>query len=733
MTAPAVMLDRLAWRYRVERGVSRLLAGGAAGMGLAGPVHYAGGGPRGVALALAAGLVGGLLAAWAGERSRPVDGETIARHLDRALPELEESASLLLQPPASQGTLAMLQRARVERRWDPVRVRSVVPRTELRRATAAGLPLVLAGTVLLLLPPSPRGMRTVWAPGDEGTSLTLRALELEIVPPEYTGLPPHRPSGLDVEAEEGARLTWRLATAGPVDEAWLVPSSGDSIVFQTDGAGEWRAVSLAERSLLVRIRLQDGDGLALTSDDYRLAVRPDRPPTLTMVRPEERTSYDPDSLPPVPVEVLANDDYGVDSVALLATIATGRGEAVRFRRLRLPFAERKRREGHGELLRATLDLQALGLGPGDELYFDVEATDRKSPSPNRSRSETVFISIRDSTRAAPADLARLAIGAQPEYFRSQRQLIIDTEKLLADQSKISSTEFRERSNGLGMDQGLLRLRYGQFLGEEFEEQLQPMGGREHAAAAAVTPDREPAPEAGEATPENRNDPSAKEPPQKKAADKFTHKHDDTENATLLGMSVKDKLRAAVAAMWQAELHLRTTQPRPALPSMYQALELIKQVQQDARVYVQRVGFEPPPIEVAKLRFTGKLKDIRDQRLQANDQRRDSLPAVRAALALLQGAKPSSLEAGTSLTALTGAGRELAALAVDDPRFLPVLRDLRQLADSVARGAHCAGCEARAIRGLWSALPPAEPRPWSAPAGDSPLARRFATLLRGAPQ
>ena len=733
MTAPAVLLRRLALRYRMERALSRLVAGLAAGLCLAGPVHYAGGGPRGVALALATGLAGGVLAIWAGERRRPVDGRTMARHLDRALPELEESASLLLEPAGSRGTLADLQRARVERRWDPLRARAVLPRAELRRASAAGLPLAVAGALLLLLPPSPRGIRTVWAPGGEGTSVTLRALEVEIVPPAYTGLLLHHPAGTDIEAEEGARLTWRLTTAGPVDGAWLIPSSGDSIHFETDGAGGWRAVSLAERSLLVRVRLQHGDSLTLTSDDYRLAVRPDRPPMLTIVRPEERTSYDPGTLPPVAVEVLANDDYGVDSVAISATIATGRGEAVRFRRLRLPFAERKRREGHGELLRTTLDLHALGLGAGDELYFDVEATDRKVPSPNRSRSETVFISIRDSAQTATADLTRLAIGAQPEYFRSQRQLIIDTEKLLADQSRITQAVFRERSNELGMDQGLLRLRYGQFLGEEFEEELQPMGGREHAAATAATPDQEPAPQAGDETPANPKDPNAREAPEKKAADKFTHKHDDTENATLLGMSVKDKLRRSVGAMWQSELRLRTAEPRLALPFMYQALELIKQVQQDARVYVQRVGFEPPPIEVEKLRLTGKLKDIRDQQVQANDRRQDSLPAVRAALALLQAASLSSHEPDGLLPALTAAGQELAGLAVDDPRLLPVLRDLRQLADSVARRAPCAGCDARAIRGLWGALPPAEPRLLLPPAGDSPLARRFATLLRGAGQ
>jgi len=726
MTAPALLLGRLARRYRLERAMSRLLAGAAGGVSLAGLVHYAGGGARGVITALVTGLAGGALAAWAGELRRPVDHGTVARHLDRALPELEESASLLVESPAPEGALAALQRARVERRFDPDRARSALPRGEVRRAWVVGGPLALAGALLFLMPPSPRGMRTVWAPGEGGTSLTLRAMEVEITPPRYTGLPARRSQESDIEVEEGASLRWRLTVAGPVDRAWFLSSSGDSIPLEPAGEGIWVASSRADRSVLFRIRLQHGDSLTLTSDDYRLAVRPDRPAALTIIRPEERTSYDAGALPQVAVEVLANDDYGVDSVSISATIATGRGEAVRFRRMRLPFPERRRREERGELLRTTLDLKALGLRAGDELYFDVEATDRKSPVANRARSETVFISIRDSAEIGTADLVRLAIGAQPEYFRSQRQLIIDTEKLLADQPRITKGTFRERSNELGMDQGLLRLRYGQFLGEEFEEELQ----REHAATDAPSPDQQEAPKAGDATPENPNDPNAKTPPAKKAAEELTHKHDDAENATLLGLSVKDKLRSAVAAMWQSELRLRTIEPKQALPFMYQALELIKQVQQDARVYVQRVGFEPPPIEVDKLRLTGKLKDIRDRQVNSGRPAHDSLPAVRAALALLQGAPPEGLPPGAIVAALGAAGQELAARAVDDPRLLPLLRDLRQMADSTSRNTPCLGCADRVLRGLWGALPPAEPRLQPAPVENSPLARRFEALLRG---
>lgn len=727
MTAPALVLDQLARRFRVERAAGRLLAGCAAGISLAGLLHYAGAGTRGALLGFATGLMLGLLMAWAGERQAPVTSHTLARHLDRVLPEMEESATLLVESPAG-GSLARLQQERVERRFDPARARAALPRTEFRRATIAGVSLLAFGAAFLVLPPASRGVSWIDAASDDGTTLTLRTLEVEVTPPGYTGLTPRRVDAGDLEVEEGARLVWQVVTAGPVDHGWLIPSAGDSVRLIAGGDGRWQATTRAERSTLVRVRLTHLDSLTLTSDDYRVAVRPDRPPQLTVVKPEERTAVDPKRLAPVAVEVLANDDYGVDSVFLSATIASGRGEAVRFRRLRLPFYERKHREGHGEVLRTTLNLKSLGLGAGDELYFDVEATDRRVPVPNRSRSETMFIRIADSASIPVADLARLAIGAQPEYFRSQRQLIIDTEKLLADQPKLARAVFQDRSNDLGMDQGLLRLKYGQFLGEEFEEELQPMGGREHAANEGAAPDRQEAPKAGDAAPASPNTPDAKAPKQKKAVDEFTHKHDDAENATLLGKSVKDKLRAAVAAMWQSELRLRTSEPRQALPHMYQALELIKQVQQDSRVYVQRVGFEPPPIEVDQLRLTGKLKDIEDQSLGGTRVSRDSLPGVRQALALLD---PDGATAPRELAAaLSRAGQELSRLAIDDPRLLPLLRDIRQLTDSISRGSSCSLCAGRVGAGLWGALPAAEPRLEERPTHDSPLARRFSALVRG---
>ena len=285
MTAPALFLAGLARRYRLERTAARVVSGCAAGVALAGLLHYAGAGNRGILLGLATGLALGLLLAWAGEHQGPVTSHTVAQHLNRVLPELEESATLLVNPPAVTAALARLQQQRVVRRFDPARARAALPRTELSRAAVVGGALLAIGLTSFLLPPAARGMRWINTAGADGTSLTLRTLEVEVTPPSYTGLPSRVAEAGDLEVEEGARLRWEVATAGPVDHGWLIPSAGDSVPLVANSEGRWEASTRAERSMLIRVRLVHGDSLVLTSDDYRLAVRPDRAPLLTVVKP----------------------------------------------------------------------------------------------------------------------------------------------------------------------------------------------------------------------------------------------------------------------------------------------------------------------------------------------------------------------------------------------------------------------------------------------------------------
>ena len=90
---------------------------------------------------------------------------------------------------------------------------------------------------------------------------------------------------------------------------------------------------------------------------------------------------------------------------------------------------------------------------------------------------------------------------------------------------------------------------------------------------------------------------------------LSHNHDDAEVNTFLEISSKSKLKAALSEMWDAELHLRLFDPATSLPYQYQSLELLQEVKNHARIYVHRIGYEPPAIKEGEPRLQGDLDDI----------------------------------------------------------------------------------------------------------------------------
>lgn len=641
---------------------------------------------RAAGIALAVAVSGGIVA------RRFLDDVTemvMARHLDRAVPEAEESSELVLRGEGELTLLELLQRRRTERALANAHLPAVRDTRSVRIALT-GLGAAIAALALAFIPL--RAVPSSQAPAGTRTAALSAAghlvlLGVEIRPPRYTGRGPRTQDSLDIDAEEGAEIEWRFRANGAVTAPRVVTSAGDTIPLAPSGDGGVGAITTASRSLLYQIVA--GSAVA-PPEIHRLTVRPDGPPDVTVLRPAPRSELPADASRRIPLEVLATDDYGAASAELVATVTTGSGESVRFREQRIPLPAPGAARG-GALFRTELDLAALGMAPGDELYFHVLARDRR-PEPNIGRSATVFLSLADTATTSPPLVAGISLPTAPEYFRSQRQIIIDTERLVADAPRLPVEIFRERANAIGIDQGLLRLRYGEFTGEEFEAEV----------------------EAGE-----------------------THQHDSEEHATLLADSVKATLKGAIAQMWEAELRLRTYRPTEALPYEYRALELLKAVQQSARAYVQRVGFEPPPLEIDRRRLTGKLDDIRSRTVRDSVTAGDPRRATREALMLLQelALEPrTSASSGMALAdraALAAAEEELARLAVDGGRDLfEALRHVRRLRAALGQGRRCGDCVAAAERALAASLPPPPPDAPGRHTGGA-LGRRYIEFLEGA--
>lgn len=669
-------------------------------------------------------------AAWRAWRRRETAGVSeAARRLDRALPALENSSELLLVEAGSLPLVQRLQRARIEARLEEVE--SARPSTSRLRDAAKRL-LLSTGAALVVgaVVVGWRGEVSVTA--GEGVSgggigpLRIVRVAATISPPAYTGLPAETVEGVDVEALAGSTLRWRVE-APDAARASVLLDEREPIALQRLEAGVFGVEMRVDESRLLRFVVEDGDR-TVRSPFGRLIARPDDPPEVRVVEPPPFLELAADDLGALRVGAEILDDYGAESAQLVATVASGYGELVEFRERRFDFPRREALEG-GRRLRVgrSLDLEELGVRPGVELFFFVEATDRRRPRPNRARSVTHIVRIPGGSGQSVGLSARLPILRVPEFFRSQRQIILDTEKLLAEEGTLTAEEFRRRSEMLGFDQRALRLRYGGLLGEEFES----------GAPAGFEDDEEHELEDRRLEEIEAGDDAATEALESLGPG-IVHQHDSEEVATYFDDEVKRQLRQALAEMWGAEGRLRSIDPRRALPFEYRALRWLKEVQQRSRLYVQKLGFEPPPLFPDDQRLTGELDGIRTVRRERRPEATESSAEVEAIRRLTDAIARwrRDGELGDDADEVVAAALALFAgrARVDEQFDLAALAALRRWFERAGEGLPVAAATVLTIeRAAWSLLP--EPASAPRPAGEpsDPLHDAYLDRLAGAPR
>jgi len=408
----------------------------------------------------------------------------------------------------------------------------------------------------------------------------LKAVTVRVVAPAYTGKPVREQRDLNIQVEEGAVVDWELVTSAAVDTvSFLVNDSVRWFLRPADGGRTvWRLTKPAVRPGFYQVKVG-----AVLSPLYKVEIIPDEAPRIVIRRPGTYTLVDYGEPEQIRLEAELRDDYGIVDASVMATVSSGQGEAVKFREQELRWGAGFNGGGRSYVLTRVLDLPALGLKPGDELYFYCKAIDNHG---QETKTETYIIALADTAQLMSLQGMTLATDVKPEFFRSERQIIIETEQLLHQKDTITAAVFNNKSNDLGIDQKLLRLRYGKFLGEEAEEG----GGGGGGGAAGDTTDFGTF---GDAT---------------KILDVYTDKHDNAEDATYFEPGVKAQLKATLNEMWNAELRLRTFKPKEALAYCYKALRLLKDLQQQSRAFVAKTGVRVTPLNPDK-RLTGELGAI----------------------------------------------------------------------------------------------------------------------------
>jgi hypothetical protein len=498
---------------------------------------------------------------------------------------------------------------------------------------------------------------------------------LDVEPPAYTGLASSSVDTLDAKLPEGSRLRWRLAFEPQPASVELAFHDGSRIAL-APADGVWTAERQIDRSTLYRV-ITGGASSGPATPLHRLEVIADRPPAIRVLAPTQVLTLVEAAQRQWLLEFEASDDYGLGPARLQVTLAQGGGENVtvteRTVALRGQGDARQQRYSH------RLDLAQVGLAAGDDLIVRLTLDDNRRPTPNSARSASLILRWPMQGGAETTGMEGIVRQTLPAYFRSQRQVIIDTEALVAERGKLPAERFGSRSDAIGVDQRLLRLRYGQFLGEEVEDG--PAGAHEEHDHE----DAEPAPERGTTDP---------------VLEQFGHTHDIPEAATLLDRETRELLRAALGEMWQAELHLRQGRPERALPYEYRALDRIKQVQQASRIYLARVGLELPPIDATR-RLAGEADGVRNRR----DPLAPAVPLDAPAVALWQRlGEPVPEDVDAAADALRSELQALAGWVGERESDLPEAIALLAAIDALVNDPSCAQCreELRAL--LWPLLP-----------------------------
>lgn len=626
-------------------------------------------------------------------RTRRYDARWLVRGLDARRGDMEDSADLIFAGDAALTPLQRLQRARLLDRLADAGP-DLRPAWSTRAIAAAWI--VAALTVAALLR-RPADAPVTLAPGTEGLPVApgvprLTGQRLRIIPPAYTGLSARDVATLDARAPEGSRLEWTLTFAPQPTAAALAFHDGARVPLIHDKT--WRAGLTLARSTLYRIVPVGTDRMPPL---HRLDAIPDQPPrvttaqrTLQLVAPGQRawtSAFE------------ATDDYEVAARASLRiTLAQGDGENVTFRERVVPIAgsgpPRARR------FAPRVDLASVGFTSVGDLIVQLTVADARG---HVVRGPSLILRRPSPKVDAGTGLDGAVKKALPAYFRSQRQIIIDAETLLKQRRALPADIFVARSDTIGVDQRLLRLRYGQFLGEESEGP---------SLALPTSDDEKPTEPADEHGHDDHPAATPKVGDDTGVLAEYGHTHDEPEAATLLDPDTRKTLRQALDQMWQSELHLRQGDPAGALPFANRALVFIKRVQQATRIFLARTGSAQPAIDQAR-RLTGKRDRLANGMLGV-------APPV-----------PDGPEPATTWRELASPG----AVPLDAlDRWLrgasvPDRLGLASAIDAVRRNAACVSCRAALRAQLWAALPRPVPRVVRRDGGDAEGRRYLDALAR----
>ena len=587
-------------------------------------------------------------------KRKQVDTKDVVSFLNKSYPELEESAQLAIRPYHSLSGLEKLQLQKLETILDSRKSTPQSIRQRIKVSVAFIILVVLASWLIFTIPLSHRMDETKAVVSSiNGTKSEIKPpgikdADISVIPPVYTHKKIRQQRTFNITAEQDATIVWTIITNKKAHSLALLFNDKSVLKLRPVNKEEmqWQGNKQLTKSGFYQLSIDNK-----LSELYQVEMIRDEPPVINVKSPKPTTFIRLGEAKKAVINVSVTDDYGVDSAYIDATTASGSGEAVTFKRLCIPFSS-FHSGGSQYNLQKQLQLSSLHMTAGDELYFYIIAKDNRH---QEKRSDVYIVRLEDSATLMSLPALVTPSDVKPELFRSQRQIIIETEQLLMERDTVSEQNFKTRSSNLGTDQELLRLRYGKYLGEETETEI----GEQHS--------------------ENKENAASDFGNAGKVIDEYSHKHDNAEDADFFDAATKKQLQAMLTEMWKATLQLKTYKPALALPFEYNALRLLKDLQQKTRAYVAKTGLQTTPLNMDK-RLTGDQDKIGEPLQKQTVQQKDSSVLMfRKTIGVLEKVKSGEPLLYSDIEMLGRVSEQLSLKAASEPsRYLAAYEAIQRI-------------------------------------------------------
>lgn len=440
---------------------------------------------------------------------------------------------------------------------------------------------------------------------------------VRVLPPSYSGLSAQIVSNSDapVRALKGSQIEVTLHARGAGVEKAFISHAGATNAMRALEANRFVGTFNAAASGAFETRVVTHDETRAPAPIVRaVEVYADAAPEARLTEPaaDQLLRRVPDR--PVTVRWTARDDLGLQNVSLRFIKSRGEGDAAKFTSGEISAGQTTRldaREWHGQ---TTLDLARLNMQAGDTLVFWIEARDRNPFVNNTGRSASLSIAIK-GPEVFKLDLSDLRPSEVGRFLLSERLILMHTEKLHNERTRLAQNEFARRANIVAAEQREFKNSFNDYINIEGAggEDTHGSGGSGAATTAA-----------GQA--------SSVEAQAQAAADERTeiHNHGIPEPPPGAPASVTE-MTLAINAMWNAEDALSASDTAKALGFERDALTRLKRAQAAVR-------YVPPVLPRSKLldlkrRYAGELAEIKTQleKLARRSAPKEAAP-VRAALA-----------------------------------------------------------------------------------------------------